>query len=183
MVTSRPDWSIMLSKLMAALAAAWAAVAVDLIAESSLADGAQIKVFGRAVAEPAPDIATLALVLAGVSIGVIVTAGIMAILQNRKAKALGKEIQRRSEERSLADAGLVAKNDLLSWRIDELQQQVDQLILKRDKMLDELSQIAAKTQQLRREARLSKETLAQLTEQPVVMPELRSTPDDPAADR
>ena len=103
----------MLSNLTAALAAAWAAVTVDLITESALTEGPAIKLFGRTVAEPAPRTATLFLVLAGISVGAIAMAGIAALLQYRKATAFGAEIQRRTEERALTHAGLVAKNNLL----------------------------------------------------------------------
>jgi hypothetical protein len=169
----------MLSNVMAALAAAWGAVAVDVITESALTDGPVIRLFGRTAAEPAPRTATLLLVLAGISLGAIVMAGITTLLQNRRARAFGAEIHRRTEERALTYAGLVAKNDLLTWRINELQQHADELLAKRDKLLDELGRVSARTKELRAEARLSEETLAELTEQLVVMPELRSTPDDP----
>lgn len=173
----------MLLNLIAALAAAWAAVAVDVIAESALTDGPAIRVFGRTVAEPAQDTATLILVLAGISLGAIVMAGIAARVQYHKAKAFGAELQRRTEERSVAQAGLAARNDLLTWRITELQQQADELLAKRDKLLDELGRVSAKTQELRTEAERSKESLARLTEELTVVPELRSTPDDPPPDR
>ena len=84
-----------------------------------------------------------------------------------------------TEERSLAHVGLLAKNDLLTWRIKELQAQADELLAKRDGLLDELGVLTTKTQQLRAEARHSKEMLAELTEQLVVMPEMLPAANDP----
>ena len=170
----------MLPNLVTALAAAWAAVAVDVIAESTLTDGPAIKAFGRTVAEPAPGTATLVLVLIGISLGAIVAIGVVALVEFFRAKALRAEIERRTEERSLAHVGLLAKNDLLTWRINELQEQADELLAKRDGLLDELGVLTTKTQQLRAEARHSKEMLAELTEQLVVMPEMLPASNDPS---
>ena len=169
-----------LPNLVTALAAAWAAVAVDVIAESTLADGPAIKAFGRTAAEPAPGTATLVLVLIGISLGAIVAIGLAALVEFFRAKALRAEIERRTEERSLAHVGLLAKNDLLTWRINELQEQADELLAKRDGLLDELGVLTTKTQQLRAEARHSKEMLAELTEQLVVMPEMLPASNDPS---
>jgi hypothetical protein len=170
----------MLANLITALAAAWAAIAVDLIAESVATDGPAIRVFGRTVAQPTEVVGTMVLVLAGASVGAIVAAGVFALIENRKANSFGVEIEKRAEERSLADAGLSAKKDLLTWRISEMQQQTDELIAKRDRLLEEIAHQTAKLQQIRTEARLSKEAIAKTTE-PVVMPELRPSSPDPSA--
>lgn len=169
-----------LPNLATALAAAWAAIALDVVAESTLTHGPAIRAFGRTLAQPASGTRTLILVLAGVSLGAIATTGIAALVESLRAKALRAEIERRTEARSLAHVGLLAKNDLLTWRINELQEQADELLTKRDGLLDELGLLTTKTQQLRAEARHSKEMLAQLTEQLVVMPEMLPTPNDPS---
>ena len=170
----------LLPNLVTALAAAWAAVAVDVIGESTLTEGPAIRAFGRPLAEPAPGAATLVLVLAGISLGAILALGIAAMVESFRAKALRAEVERRAEARSLAYVGLLAKNDLLTWRINELQEQADELLARRDGLLDELGLLTTKTQQLRAEARHSKEMLAELTEQLVVMPEMLPTPNDPS---
>jgi hypothetical protein len=169
-----------LPKLVTALAAAWAAVALDVVAESALTDGPSIRAFGRTVAEPAAGTASLVLILAGISLGAIAALGIAALVESFRAKALRAEIERRAEARSLEHVGLLAKNDLLTWRINELQEQADELLAKRDGLLDELGVLTSKTQQLRAEARHSKELLAQLSEQLVVMPEMLPTASDPS---
>ena len=108
----------------------------------------------------------------GTGLGAASTAAVMSFVRAAHARSYREEIEQRREERSVEYAGLAAKNDLLAWRIDELQQQSDSLLEKRDELLEELSQVSAKTSELRTKARRSKETLARLSEQLVVLPEL-----------
>ena len=125
----------------------------------------------RSKLEPAPGTATLVLVLAGISLGAILALGIAALVESFRAKALRAEVERRAEARSLAYVGLLAKNDLLTWRINELQGQADELLAKRDGLLDELGVLTTKTSGFARR-RGTAELLAGLTGQLVVMPEM-----------
>jgi hypothetical protein len=170
----------LVSYVIAAIAAAWAALALDVVVESVAADGTAIRFFGHTLSEPTSDSATVTLVVLGATVGGIVAVGVMTLVENLQAKELGDEVRRRAEERSVSQARLVAQNDLLGFRIGELQRQHDDLLARRDRMLEELGRVAAKTKELRAEARLSEDELAKLTERLVVMPELRSTPDDPS---
>ena len=127
--------------------------------------------------DPSPRTTALTLAVLGLSVGVFLTAILSSLVQGRRIRARRSALEQRNEQRSVELAGLAAKNDLLSWRINELQQQADELLVKRDELLDELGQVSAWTKELRTKARKSKETLSRLNQQLVVVPEV-----DPAID-
>lgn len=108
----------------------------------------------------------------GAGFGIVVTVVLTTMVRSVRIRRYREELARRTEERSVELAGMAAKTDLLSWRITELQEQHDQLLAKRDEALGELSQVSHRTDELRTKARRSKETLARLSEQLVVLPEL-----------
>ena len=165
--------------LMAAIAVAWSALAADVIAETTRSGDSALTLFGRPLVETTPTVTALTLALLGLSVGVFLTAVFSSIIQGRRIRARRTELEQRNEQRSVELAGLAAKNDLLSWRINELQQQADELLVKRDELLDELGQVSAWTKELRTKARKSKETLSRLNQPLVVVPEVDPAVDEP----
>jgi hypothetical protein len=162
----------MMQMVVAAAAAAWSGLAIETSLETILAPGSAIRAFGRSVAVTGPRGEAVVLTILGISVGAILSVVITWVVQTAKASTLRKELERRNEQRTIAEAGLAAKNDLLSWRVDDLQRQADTLLAKRDELLDELSEVAERTSELRTKARRSKETLARLSQELVVTPDL-----------
>jgi hypothetical protein len=161
----------MIQMLTGAWCVAWCGAAVDAIVETIFTPGSAIRAFGRSIALTGPRVEAATVALLGVSVGVIAAIGAIWVVDTLRAASLRKELERRDEQRSLAEAGLAAKNDLLSWRVEELQRQADELLTKRDVLVDELSGVTASTNELRTKAVRGKELLSRLTEELVVVPE------------
>jgi hypothetical protein len=139
--------------------------------ETILTPGSAIRAFGRSVALTGPRTEVVSVVLLGVSVGAIAAIGVTGMIDARRAASLRRELERRGEERSVIEAGLAAKHDLLAWRVVELQVQADELLTKRDVLLDELSGVTSRTNELRTRAIRGEELLSQLSEDLVVIPE------------
>jgi Skp family chaperone for outer membrane proteins len=162
----------MFQMLSTAAAAAWCAVAGDAIVETIQAPGTAIRAFGRSIALTGARTELIVLTLLGLSVGVILAMAGTFLIGVVRTGSLRRELARRDEERRMAEAKIAAKNDLLAWRVDELQQQADTLLAKRDELMDELSEVSATTQELRTKAKRSRETLQRLSKELVVMPDL-----------
>jgi hypothetical protein len=167
----------MMQMLLAAAGAAWSAVAIDSIVETILTPGSAVRMFGRSIAFTDPRGEVVVLTLLGVSVGAILAVAATWVWQTLRVSSWRKELERRNEQRVLEEAGMVAKNDLLTWRVEDLQRQADVLLVKRDELLDELSAVAARTTELRTKARRSRKTLERLSQELVVTPDLESLED------
>jgi hypothetical protein len=167
----------MMQMVLAGAGAAWSAAAIDSLVETILTPGPAIRMFGRSIAFTGPRAETIVLTLLGLSVGAILAVAGAWVGQTLRASSWRKELERRSEQRALEEAGLMAKNDLLTWRVEDLQRQADVLLVKRDELLDELSAVAARTTELRTKARRSRKTLERLSKELVVTPDLESLED------
>jgi hypothetical protein len=138
--------------IKAALAAAWVAVAGDLVVESTLDEAETIRWFGRAIADPGRTeaIATVAGVAltVGAALVLLLSAGRRAE-RDRRAR---RELEERSQELSLRAAQMNARDELLRWRLPQLQSSVDTLQERRGELLEELGRLQAKLETLRTEA-------------------------------
>ncbi|MBI3648966.1 MAG: hypothetical protein HY240_09495 [Actinobacteria bacterium] len=162
----------MVQMLIGAVSAAWTAFAIDAILETARTQGSAIWLFGRSIALVSPAGETAVLTLLGASVGVVLGFVASSAFQRLRARILRVAVQRRQEERSMLNAKLIAKNDLLAWRIDELEAQTDRLLARRAKLESDLTGVAVTTAELREKVRRGEEKPAELGEDLVVLPEL-----------
>jgi hypothetical protein len=153
----------MMEMVRTAAGVAWSAAGIELLVETILTPGSAIRMFGRSIAFTGPRAETIVVTLIGASVGALLAVTATHIIQTIRSASLRDELERRNEQRALSDVRRAAKNDLLSWRVDDLQRQADALLARRDDLLVELSDVADGTTDLRTKAQRSKETLARLS--------------------
>jgi gas vesicle protein len=153
----------MMEMVRTAAGVAWSAAGIELLVETILTPGSAIRMFGRSIAFTGPRAETIVVTLIGASVGALLAVAATYIIQTLRSASLRDELERRNEQRALSDVGRAAKNDLLSWRVDDLQRQADALLARRDDLLGELADVADRTTDLRTKAQRSKETLARVS--------------------
>jgi hypothetical protein len=163
--------------MLAALATAWCAIALDIVIESTLDAGHGILMFGRTLATTSATVETFALVVLGMTVAAIVTASVQSYRRRSYEVALRADVDQRWEEISTRGAGMEARNELLEWRLQDLQEQVDALVVRRDELLAVQHGGLEEAKDLVRSTR-SRESLRQLREGLIVLPEL--DPEEPA---
>jgi hypothetical protein len=171
--------------VLAALATAWCAFALDIVVESTLDSNHAIVMFGRTIATTTPTIETFVLVALGMSAAAIATASIQSYRHRSDEIALRADVDRRWEEISTRGAGMEARNELLEWRLVDLQEQIDALIVRRDGLLAEQHGDVEEAKDMVRSTR-SRESLRQLRDGVVMLPELDpegAQPDAPASSK
>jgi hypothetical protein len=153
----------MMEMVRTAAGVAWSAAGIELLVETILTPGSAIRMFGRSIAFTGPRAETIVVTLIGASVGALLAVAATDIIQTLRSASLRDELERRNEQSALSDVGRAAKNDLLSWRVDDLQRQADALLARRDDLLGELADVADRTTDLRTKAQRSKETLARVS--------------------
>jgi hypothetical protein len=156
--------------MLAALATAWTAFAVDIVIESTLDDANRLVLFGRTVIDTSATLEVFACVGLGMTVAVIATAWIVGSTRRRREVQLRADVDRRWEEISTRNAGMEARNDLLEWRHQDLQEQVNVLVARRDELLSDSHRDLAEAKQAVRATR-SRDALRQLQDGVVVLPE------------
>jgi hypothetical protein len=168
--------------VLAALATAWCAVALDIVVESLLDPDNAIVMFGRTLVTTTATIETLVLVALGMSAAAVITASIQSYRRRSDEIALRADVDKRWEEISTRGAGIEARNELLEWRLNDLREQVDALILRRDALLAEQLDDDEDANDIVRSTR-SRESLRQLRDGVILLPESdaqEQPPDAPA---
>jgi hypothetical protein len=170
--------------VLAALATAWCAVALDIVVESLLDPDNAIVMFGRTLVTTTATIETLVLVALGMSAAAVLTASIQSYRRRSDEIALRADVDRRWEEVSTRGAGIEARNELLEWRLNDLQEQVDALVLRRDALLAEQVGDGEDARDMVRSTR-TRESLRQLRDGVILLPESdteeeEEPPDTPA---
>ena len=125
----------MVGFVLGALATAWSAMAVDIVIESTLDDTDRFVLFGRTIVATTPAIEVFVCVGLGVSVAVIAATWIVGSIHRRRELQLRVAVDRRWEEISNWNAGMEARNELLEWRLQNLQEQIDTLMRRRDQLL------------------------------------------------
>ena len=134
--------------LIAALGTAWSVLATDVIVESGRAADGTFYLFGRAMTSVALSVEMLILAAMAASVGTIIALAISAGRRASRWRQLRVQVDGHYEEMSTKIAGMEARNELLEWRIPELQAQVAGLLEKRDELLDEMGRIAERARVL-----------------------------------
>jgi hypothetical protein len=156
--------------LLAAVATAWTAIAVDIVIESTLDASHRLVLFARTVATTTSTIEVFVCVALGMSVAAIAAMWIVGSLSRRREVQLRDEVDRRWEEISTFNAGMEARNELLEWRLQDLQEQIETLTARRDELLTDANRDLEDAKEAVRASR-SRESLRRLQHGVVVLPE------------
>jgi hypothetical protein len=166
--------------MLAALATAWCAVALDIVVESTLDARNAFVMFGRTLVTTTATVEMFALVALGMTVAAIITASIQSYRRRGDEIALRADVDKRWEEISTRGAGMEARNELLEWRLQDLQEQVDILIVRRDGLLAEQLGGLEEAKDMVRSSRNHK-SLRELRDGVIVLPELDAEDSDQQA--
>ena len=167
----------MVGFILAALATAWTTIAADAVVESTLDGQDRLLLFGRTMVLTGPTVEVFACVALGMSVAVVLTAWIQGSVQWRHEVKMRAEVDRRWEEISTRNAGMEGRNELLEWRLHDLQEQVDALVARRDALLTDTQRDLEEAKEAVRATR-SRDSLRQLQDGMVVLPDLESDEED-----
>ncbi|MEO8293545.1 MAG: hypothetical protein ABI635_10475 [Actinomycetota bacterium] len=163
--------------MLAALATAWTTIAVDAVIESTLDASDRLVLFGRTMVLTSPTIEVFACVALGMSVAVVITAWIQGSVQWRHEVKMRSEVNKRWEEISTRNAGMEGRNELLEWRLHDLQDQVDALAARRDALLSDTQRDLEEAKEAVRATR-SRDSLRHLQDSMVVLPDLEADGSD-----
>jgi phage baseplate assembly protein gpV len=157
--------------LLAALSTAWTAFAVDIVIESTLDDSNRFVLFGRTVVDTSSTVEVFVCVGLGMTVAAIVTGWLVGSSRRRREVQLRADVDTRWEEISTRNAGMEARNELLEWRYQDLQEQVEVLVARRDELLSHSHRDLQEAKDAVRSTR-SRDALRQLQDGTIVLPEL-----------
>lgn len=167
----------MVGFILAALATAWTTIAADAVIESTLDASDRLVLFGRTMVLTSPTIEVFACVALGMSVAVVITAWIQGSVQWRHEVKMRSEVNKRWEEISTRNAGMEGRNELLEWRLHDLQDQVDALAARRDALLSDTQRDLEEAKEAVRATR-SRDSLRHLQDSMVVLPDLEADGSD-----
>ncbi|MEP6477040.1 MAG: hypothetical protein ABJC60_07180 [Actinomycetota bacterium] len=167
----------MVGFILAALATAWTTIAGDAVIESTLDASDRLVLFGRTMVLTSPTIEVFACVALGMSVAVVITAWIQGSVQWRHEVKMRAEVNKRWEEISTRNAGMEGRNELLEWRLHDLQDQVDALAARRDALLSDTQRDLEEAKEAVRATR-SRDSLRHLQDSMVVLPDLEGDGSD-----
>lgn len=156
--------------MLAALSTIWTAFAVDIVIESTLDDSNRFVLFGRTVVDSSATVEVFVCVILGMTVAAIVTAWLVGSSRRRREVQLRADVDTRWEEISTLNAGMEARNELLEWRYQDLQEQVEVLVARRDVLLSHSHRDLAEAKDAVRSTR-SRDALRQLQDSVIVLPE------------
>jgi hypothetical protein len=136
--------------LLAIACAAWGVAVIDVVAESAGSGGETLSIFGGHVASglsPAVGIWAIAALSCSAVVAIAFAWHFWRI--GRVDREIDSEVNRRWSELSTKAAGMEARNNLLEWRVPILQNNVEELLDKRDELLHELLKISERKRVLK----------------------------------
>jgi hypothetical protein len=139
----------LVSILLVILALALSAGAADLVVESADSGGATLIAFDRVLWTPGTPEGIWVLCGSVAIAAIALTAAVARIRGRRLERTMAAELDERWDELSHQDAGVIARNELLSWRIAELQSVLNDLVAKRDAALSEMVALKERSRELR----------------------------------
>lgn len=158
--------------LAIAAATLWTAFVVETIVESVRAFGAGIVFMGRTLATPGIRPSIFVLCGLAASAGLAWAAAIGFARRRRLERRMAADLDERYQEMTTRAAGDVARAELVSWRANELQTSLEDLVHRRDEILDEMDLARRRTAELRALADDYRRTLTELQERLVVLPDI-----------
>jgi hypothetical protein len=146
--------------ILVAVSAACSVAVIDIVAESASSGLTQLTLFGS-------DLFTT-----GGRGGIYIAAGLVAAAAAALVASLaalhGHQIERRMagdlderwQQLSERNAGFEARNELLTWRARELENQIEDLSAQRDEMIEEVASSRKRAREIREQARELKRAMA-----------------------
>ena len=171
----------MIGFLLAALGTAWTAFAVDIVIESTLSDSNRLILFGRTVVDTSATVEVFVCVVLGMTVAAIVAGWLVGSSRRKRDVQLRADVDARWEEISTRNAGMEARNELLEWRYQDLQEQVEVLVARRDELLSHSHRDLEEAKEAVRSTR-SRDALRQLQDGVIVLPDTDDETVDPAAE-
>ena len=158
--------------LAIAAATLWTAFVVETIVESVRAFGAGIVFMGRAFVSPGIRPSIFILCGLAASAGLAWAAAIGFARGRRLERRMAADLDERYEEMTTRAAGDIARAELVSWRANDLKTSLDELVRRRDEILNEMDLAMRRTSDLRALADDYRRTLMELQERLVILPDI-----------
>ena len=117
------------------LAAVWCAIAFELVVESARTQGRALVLFGEFLAAPSVSVTIGVLCVVSASAALAMAVAVARAHTRRIERRMAAELDVRWAALAERDAGDVARKNLLSWRVAELQTLVEQLLVEREATL------------------------------------------------
>ena len=156
----------MMAAVLIVLATALLGAATDAVVESAIDGGNAIVMFGQTVATPGTA-GTLGILTASSAAAVLAWVASIAHARGRRLeRRLTEELAERWEDLSQRVAGELGRTTLLAWRGVELRNPVDELVGKRDELLEEMAAVRERTSELQRMIRQQREAALALVSEP-----------------
>lgn len=156
----------MMAAVLIVLATALLGAATDAVVESAIDGGDAIVMFGQTLATPGTA-GTLGILTATSAAAVLAWVASIAHARGRRLeRRLTEELDERWEDLSQRVAGELGRKTLLEWRVVELRNQVDELVGKRDELLEEMAAVRERTSELQRMIRQQREAALALVSEP-----------------
>jgi len=123
------------------LAAVWCAIAFELVVESARTQGRALVLFGDLLAAPSVAVTIGVLCVVSASAALAMAVAVARAHSRRIERRMAAELDVRWAALAERDAGDVARKNLLSWRVAELQTLVEQLLAEREATLKRKPQL------------------------------------------
>jgi hypothetical protein len=132
-----------------ALASVYSLLVADLVLESAFSGAKKLYLFGNLIAEPGKPEGTWVVTALAATAGLALASAIAYLHGRRLEQRMAADLDDRWQELSRQAAGTEARNELISWRIAELHDQIERQTAKRDLLADEVSAQEAELARLR----------------------------------
>ena len=148
-----------ISIILVALSAACAAAVTDIVAESASSGLTQLTLFGNELFTTSGrgGVFIVAALVAAATAALV--ASLAALHGRRIERRMASELDERWQQLSERNAGFEARNELLTWRARELENQIEDLSSQRDEMIEEMDSSRSKAREIREQARELKRTM------------------------
>jgi hypothetical protein len=154
------------------VAAAWSALVVDTIVESTEAGGGSIVALRTTLLVLGARLGIPILCGLAASAGLAMATAVAYARGRRLERRMAAELDARYQEMTTRAAGDVARAGLLSWRVAELRTSLQDLTGRRDELLSEMELARRRTAELRALADDYKRSLTELQDRLIVLPEI-----------
>jgi hypothetical protein len=166
---------VVLSVILLCLSVAYATVVSEIVIESARLGGRGVVAFGTTLLTTETSVGIFVLAGLSASAALALVAAVAFHRGRRLERRMAGELDARYEDISTKAAGWEARNELLRWRIAELQNQQEQLLAKREELMAEMTLARQRASDLRAVAQQQRDALEELqrvAEGVVIMPEL-----------
>jgi TolA-binding protein len=151
---------VAISIILVVLAIACAAAVADIVVESASSDLTQLSLFGTELYTTTgrTGIFIAAALVAAATAAVV--ASLAALHGRRIERRMAGDLDDRWQQLSERNAGFEARNELLTWRARELENQIEDLSSQRDEMIEEMDAARKRAREIREQARELKRAMA-----------------------